>query len=181
MIVERKGIAVAVIHVLLVCSLGAKLLIDRKVYPRVWVKTAAYDPELLVRGRYSSLSLELPTKGDFKPTAQDLKELAEYGQNVGVQHIWRQAKLVVENGKLYAVPAGENEHGTRTPIQVTDTSRVLWPEPVNYYISEHAEDPSRQPAGTSLWAEVTVPKKGPPRPIQLATSGPQGWHVLNLR
>jgi hypothetical protein len=37
------------------------------------------------------------------------------------------------------------------------------------------------PPGQELWAEVTVPSSGPPRPIQLALSDGKQFHVLNLR
>jgi hypothetical protein len=40
-------------------------------------------------------------------------------------------------------------------------------EPVAFFIPEHAADPSRRPADEELWAEVTVPRKGPARPIRL--------------
>jgi hypothetical protein len=38
---------------------------------------------------------------------------------------------------------------------------------IAFFIPEHVADPSIRPAGEELWAEVTVPPKGPPRPIQL--------------
>jgi hypothetical protein len=41
-------------------------------------------------------------------------------------------------------------------------------EPVDYFLPEHAIDPSRRQPGEELWVEVTVPPKGPPRPIRLA-------------
>ena len=175
-----KGVAIAVIHVLLVCSLAAKLVIDRKRYPRVWVKTTSYDPEHIVRGRYVALSLEVPTAGDFSPTAKELEEIrsmaAKY-PSMGTQFIHREARLEVREGKLLAVPA---ERGTWVEVDPGDQSKLTWPDPVHYYIPEHAEDPSRQPRGSELWAEVTIPRKGPPRPIQLAVSNARGWHVLNL-
>ena len=40
-------------------------------------------------------------------------------------------------------------------------------ERIAFFIPEHAPDPSRRPPGEELWAEVTLPKKGPPRPIRL--------------
>jgi hypothetical protein len=40
-------------------------------------------------------------------------------------------------------------------------------QPVSFFIPEHVADPSRRPAGEELWVEVTIPKKGPPRPIRL--------------
>jgi hypothetical protein len=39
--------------------------------------------------------------------------------------------------------------------------------PVAFFIPEHVPDPSRRAPGEELWVEVTVPKKGPPRPIRL--------------
>ena len=38
---------------------------------------------------------------------------------------------------------------------------------VAFFIPEHVPDPSRRPAGEELWVEVSVPAKGPPRPIRL--------------
>lgn len=42
-----------------------------------------------------------------------------------------------------------------------------FPEPVAFFIPEHVPDPSRRAADEELWVEVTVPRKGPPRPIRL--------------
>jgi hypothetical protein len=36
-----------------------------------------------------------------------------------------------------------------------------------FFIPEHARDPSLRASGEELWAEITVPKKGPARPIRL--------------
>lgn len=41
-------------------------------------------------------------------------------------------------------------------------------EPVAFFIPEHITDPSVRPAGEEQWAEVTIPRRGPPRPIRLA-------------
>ncbi|MGA2217981.1 MAG: hypothetical protein ABSG51_07835 [Terracidiphilus sp.] len=49
---------------------------------------------------------------------------------------------------------------------------------VNFYISEHAADPSRTKPGQELWIEVTVPPSGPPRPIQLALKDNGTWTPL---
>jgi hypothetical protein len=38
----HKGIILAVIHVAIVCSLGAKLLYDRATRPRIWVRTCNF-------------------------------------------------------------------------------------------------------------------------------------------
>ena len=58
-----KAIIVALMQILIVCSLGAKLLYDRSTRPQVWFKTARYDPNLPIRGRYLGLQVELNDPG----------------------------------------------------------------------------------------------------------------------
>lgn len=179
----QKGIAVAVIHVLLVCSLGAKLLIDRHRYPRVWVKTASYDPDLPIRGRYVSLQLEVALDPRFTLTPDELAGLnrPDPSRRRAPQSFDRTARLEVRDGKLVAVP-DDRPTAERIWLDARNLNRVAWPDPVLFFIPEHADDPSRRPRGEELWAEVTVPKKGPPRPIQLAVKDVQGgWHPLDLR
>jgi hypothetical protein len=48
-----------------------------------------------------------------------------------------------------------------------DVKRVPADKPLAYFIPEHVPDPSRRVAGEELWVEVTLPRKGPPRPIRL--------------
>ena len=52
-----KGTVIAALQVVLVASLGAKLLHDRATLPRVWVQAAPFDPDMPIRGRYVSLQL----------------------------------------------------------------------------------------------------------------------------
>src|SRR6266404_8898891 len=54
-----RAAAVALIQILIVSSLGAKLLYDRRTRPRAWFKTERYDPDLPIRGRYLSLQVEV--------------------------------------------------------------------------------------------------------------------------
>ena len=49
---RRAGIALAVIHVLLVGTLGLKLLADRARLPRAWARTVPIDPDLLEETRH---------------------------------------------------------------------------------------------------------------------------------
>src|SRR5712671_4716275 len=53
------AIAVTLIQILIVSSLGAKLLYDRRTRPRAWFKTERYDPDLPIRGRYLGLQIEV--------------------------------------------------------------------------------------------------------------------------
>ena len=52
-----KAAVVALIHVLIVSSLGAQLLYDRRTRPQAWFLTQRYDPNLPIRGRYVSMQI----------------------------------------------------------------------------------------------------------------------------
>jgi hypothetical protein len=111
----RKGLILAAIQCLLVLSLTGKLLYDRSTCPRVWVKTARWDPNLPIRGRYLAL------------------------------------RLVPEPG---------------APWYAETTGQM-----VLFFVPEHTLPFEAVRAGSDapeLWAEITIPHKGPPRPIRLA-------------
>lgn len=149
MTARSKGLVLAVVHVLLVGSLGAKLLYDRATCPRVWARTAPVDPDLPIRGRYVRLRLEVADGG---MTFTDTLE-------------WAEGRLIVRDDRLTVVPDGEGstvERRTRDghPIVVLD-------EALAFFIPEHAADPSNRKPGEELWVEVTLPHAGPPRPIRL--------------
>ena len=164
-----KGIAVAMIHLLIVLSLGGKLLYDRAYRPRVWVKTGSVDPDLPIRGRYFTLQLQV--KAPWFRWSRD------YQQN--------DVQLFVQDGELVASKADSS-----TGLSISSWRQRIWSrstpdevfldQGVPFFIPEHAEIP-RASATQELWAEVTIPKKGPPRPIQLALKDQSGWHPLNLR
>ena len=157
----HKGLILAALHLLLVSALAGKLLIDRATLPRVWVLTAPYDPELPIRGRYVCLSLEVHTRGMFEEVAEVDPE------RPWQRNITHSVNLLVEKDQLIAVPStSENEIGIRRLEDAAYSNGVL-SHPVAFFIPEHVSDPSRRPAGEELWVEVTIPKKGPPRPIRL--------------
>jgi hypothetical protein len=138
-----RGLAVALIHSVIVLSVAGKYAFDRDRLPRVWVKTAPVDPNLPIRGRYVALLLEVHAADN----------LALGGR----------AQLSIDNGKLTA------KRVERDGLMVwrRGASWVLT-EPVAFFIPEHAADPSRRAAGEELWVEVSLPDRGMPRPIGLA-------------
>jgi hypothetical protein len=161
----RTGIAVAVVHVAIVASLGAKLLVDRQTLPRVWVRTAPVDPDLPIRGRYVRLRVEVARgSGLIFPstktrTLPDGREWLEPTTPVAVT-------LTAEGGQLVALPVGRSDHHAEEMLRDGERVAVLH-EPLAFFIPEHAGDPSIRPRGEELWAEVTLPRRGPPRPIRL--------------
>ncbi len=139
-----KGLVLAALHVALVMGITAKYAIDRQTLPRVWARTLPYDPNLPIRGRYVRLRVEVE------------------GRSLTRQREW--VKLSVENDKLVATKA-DSETGLRAS-RPPDGSFAL-DEALAFFIPEHVKDPSRREEGEELWVEVTVPRKGPPRPIRL--------------
>lgn len=162
-----KGIVIAALHVGLVASLGAKLLYDRDTLPRAWAQAAPYDPDLPIRGRYVSLQLTVEPKGIGEPKP---------GPG------WQPPQAVSlrsEGGWLVADPMpiarGYNPAATHLRfIQRQGEKLAVLDKPVPFFIPEHIPDPSRRAPGEALWVEVTIPKKGPPRPIRLGVSKGDG-------
>ena len=145
-----RGLVVAVLHAALVASLGAKLLYDRATRPRVWARTTPIDPEIPFRGRYVQLSLEVD------------------GENLLLEHERRADVTLSVEGERLVARRSEAETGIRVakPWPGSRTAYRL-DDPIAFFIPEHVDDPSRRKQGEELWAEVTLPKRGPPRPIRL--------------
>jgi len=157
----QKGVVLALVHLALVMTLAGKLVADRARYPRVWVKTVPYDPDLPIRGRYVRLRLEVNAVKGF--TAQD-DERASTGPNALTRY-WRSADIEVRNGELVAIQ--NNSGAAAVEVVVGQESKARLVDPVAYFIPEHVPDPSIRKPDEELWVEVTIPRKGPPRPIQL--------------
>ena len=151
-----KGLIVVAVQMLLVASVGAKYLYDRAHYPQVWVETVPYDPDLPIRGRYVSVAVLVDVERNSAPDQVNRPN----GPALFV------GNLEIRGDRLVAVEGEAGRHW------VTDRGcgeAQCWQlsEPVAYFIPEHVKDPSRRPAGETLWVEVTVPPKGAPRPIRL--------------
>jgi hypothetical protein len=152
----HRGLVVASIHLAIVSSLGAKLLYDRATRPRVWAETTPYDPELPIRGRYVSLNVIVDAVGiEGEPGTQ--------------RWAGKPVRLDVEGERLVAHPdpdGGPADHEVVFLPRAGELVPVL-ADRVAFFIPEHVEDPSRRAAGETLWVELTLPKRGPPRPIRL--------------
>jgi uncharacterized membrane-anchored protein len=189
----RVSIALLIIQVAIVSTVALKYLYQRATCPRVWTRTAAYDPNLVMRGRYLSLQLTVDGCSSTFPSVKN----AQFPRNVNgtpssptfnvnaPDAVWFQARLSVKDNKLTAirVPESESSKSTQTvsapPRAPCDQMRLS--EPVDFYIAEHANDPTWLKRGQELWIEVTVPPKGPPRPLQLALKDNGVWKPLEFQ
>ncbi len=173
---SRKGIILAVLQLAIVASLAAKYAIDRARFPRVWAQTVAYDPDLPIRGRYLSVRLRVDADRVYGVSQPPQAIQGNFWGDL------RDVYLHGENGRLVASPAptptglSVTRWRTRTGELVAALS-----EPVAYFLPEHATDPSRRKPGEELWVEVTVPKKGPPRPIRLAVKKGNTFTLLEIK
>ena len=187
---SKVSIALLLLQLMIVSTVAAKYFYERITCPRVWTRTAAYDPQLVMRGRYLSLQLSVDGCGSTLPSAKD----AEFPRNINgvpggntfsirsVNTVSFQAKLAAKENKLIAIRVPESD--TSIPTQ----SVAAWPgvpcdemrlsDPVDFYIPDTATDPTRLKPGQQLWIEVTLPPKGPPRPLQLALKDNGAWKPL---
>jgi hypothetical protein len=184
------SLALLVIQLALVSSIAAKYLYQRWTCPRVWTRTVAYDPELLMRGRYLSVQLVVNGCQSTLPSAKlarmphDVNGVptgTEYSVNAPGQFDFS-AYLKVEGNTLKAIKlpewkdASAGQRVMASPGSACDNLRLE--QPVDFYIAEHAVSPTPVKAGQELWIEVTIPPKGPPRPMQLALKENGNWRPL---
>lgn len=179
-----NGLIVVVLHLALVSSLAGKYLYERATRPRVWVESVNYDPTLPVRGRYLSLRLKVDAPGVFKaPPLEEDKALVsakrknppcanqEMDDEMGGRYRYsRQSEAVrleAENGHLVAKADSRSDVYAEWERDSKGVVTIEVSQPVAFFISEHAFTPASLRKGEQLWAEVTVPKKGPPRPVRL--------------
>jgi hypothetical protein len=173
---SQKGIILAILQLALVASVGAKYAIDRARFPRVWAQTVAFDPDSPIRGRYLSVRVRVDVDrvyGSVEPPK---------GNVVNFWSDQRDVYLRAEGGHLVADPAPlpTGLRVTRWRTRAGELAAAL-SEPVDFFLPEHAVDPSWRKTGEELWVEVTVPAKGPPRPIRLAVKRGDVFTPLEIK
>jgi hypothetical protein len=184
------SLVLLVIQLTIVSTIAGKYLYQRWSCPRVWTRATTYDPQLLMRGRYLSLQLVVDGCKSTLPSAEEAAmprnfEGIQMGKTYTIhadQTVRFPAKLKVEGGKLLAIRIPEG-NGRRDELMVDgrpgDSCEDLRLDgAVDFYIAQNAANPVALKAGQELWIEVTVPPKGPPRPIQLAMKDGGAWRPL---
>ena len=144
--ISKASLAVLAIQIPLVVSIAGKYLYQRSTCPRVWTRAAMYDPELIMRGRYLSMQLEVNVRQSTLPIAGQSETFL--GGRHGFQF---SAKLAVADNKLIAVRAPESSAASSDQLvfapagRSCDATRLT--EPVDFYIPEHATSPLPVRAG----------------------------------
>jgi hypothetical protein len=150
---RRRGLLLLALQTALLLSLAGRLLLDRALLPRGWARTAPVDPELPIRGRYVSLALEVPLEG------MAVRKPTEEGP----------VRLRVRGGRVVGEALAPGTRGQAPGVEATWLASGLarLQPPLAFFLPEHGSDPSRRAAGEELWAEVSLPGRGAPRPIRL--------------
>jgi hypothetical protein len=186
------SLALLLTQLAIVSSAAAMYLYQRWTSPRVWTRTMVYDPEMLMRGRYVSVQLLVDgCQSGLTSASQGAMAKSAGGVETGKTStppttgpIQFSAHLKVEGSKLTAIRIPEGD--TSSYGQMVSA----WPgltcadmrlqAPVDFFIGEHAASKIEIKPGQELWVEVTVPRRGPPRPIQLALKDGKSWKPLGL-
>jgi hypothetical protein len=183
---QSKGLTLLAVQLLLVLSIGAKYAWERHHCPMVWTRAGQYDPAEPLRGRYIALLVHasacgLPPGVDMPGLPRGVRQPPQVMQKFGAQ-TWRVVPAV-RNGQLTPRVVDETQPGPTQELSlganVPCDDAVLNPV-TDLFIPEHAKSPFPLQTGQELWALVTVPPSGPVRPVKLAVSDSQGFHVLNL-
>ena len=187
---SKISLALLLIQLAIVSSIAAKYLYQRWTCPRVWARTVAFDPELPMRGRYLSLQLTVDGCRSTLPSARaaafprDINGVAIQGAFSirNVPPVEFHADLKVQNNRLLAIRIEDDRNGTlgqrvsAWPGRSCNDMRL--DAPVDFYIAEHAASPLPLKPSQELWIEVTLPRKGPPRPTQIALKDNGAWKPM---
>ncbi len=178
-----KAAVVALIQILIVSSLGAKLLYDRRTRPQAWFLTQRYDPNLPIRGRYASMQITV----DDPRSPEELSKQWRGQMQPGALNNFQQwcGSIVLRNG----TPTGELDN---SPVwDCANLSFAYWPgngpsrlrlnQPILFFIPDTAKDPTALPRGDELWVLATIPRKGPPRPIALGVKRAGETNITRLK
>ena len=174
----RAAILLLLVQTLLVLSIAGKYWYERRTRPNIWVRATQYDPQQPLRGRY--LTLQLVVAACHLP--QDKEHFHEYQDGPHGGWSWP-VKLTAVNGKLTPVLSSTLRPSDRAELHLSrkiPCDQATVSETIEYFIPEHAVSPFSLKKDHELWVEVTVPAEGLPRPIRLATSGPEGFKPLPL-
>lgn len=155
--------ALALVQLLLVSGVALRYAADRARLPSAWARTVPFDPSLPVRGRYVRLRIQVPLSAPVPAVG-------------GVSRV----RLVAAAGRAYAVP--DSAAGVEATVDSAGGGTVArLTEPIAFFIPEHVPDPSARRPGEELWAELTLPARGPPRPIRLGVRRGGSLEPLDLR
>jgi hypothetical protein len=164
-----RPVMLAAIHALVLSSLAAILLVERAVWPRVWVRTALDDSLSPPRGHYVSLRIEVDAGSEL------------FGRQVALSvqtySVPVDATIVIGEGQRHSRLVAQEATtltglrllgGVRRPsvggIYVPTPLRL--DPPLTVFLPAQWSSLWPRLSDEEVWVEVTVPPRGSPRPIR---------------
>jgi hypothetical protein len=152
---SSRGLVLAAVQIVLVVSVAAKFSMDRARLPRIWVKTQSIDPYLPIRGRY--IAMRLTVNVDSVGAGLGRKPYRSFFH----------ARIFDKDGRLAAEERPNDESEDVWVDESRQGGEFTLQQPILFFLPEHAPDLMSLARNGELWAEVTVPESGLPRPIRL--------------
>jgi hypothetical protein len=183
--IRMRGLLLMAIQAALVLSAAGKYEWERHTRPTVWVRAEPFGtvPDMKQtlggEGRYGQLQLHVDACGLSRAESEEEYQ-PDSMKPAGKHRILRSdVRTIAQGGRLVAVDAGQ--------IHSADVQSIEWDmrQPcknarlqsnVEVYLPRGVKVPYTLKPGETLWALVTVPASGPPRPVQLAISDATGFH-----
>ena len=189
---SAASLVLLVFQLAIVSTIAAKYWYQRWSCPRVWTRAAAIDPQLPMRGRYLALQLTVDGCQSTLPSAKnanfprDVNGAVKPGPYVlRPNAVDFHANLKVVNNTLVAVRLEGTEDSSAGEEVVgpagSPCNQMQLASSTDFFIPDTAQSPLPLKPSQELWIEVTVPPKGPPRPMQLALKQDGQWKPLALR
>jgi hypothetical protein len=184
---RRKAAWLIVVQCVVICTVAGKYWYERATLPRIWVRAAQVDPDSLVRGRYLMLD---PLINACKLPRNEGNHAEEEEWDYSVhppRHIpgrtwewWVTTQAV--NGQLAVkdvAPSRYKAKGLSLLLREgKPCDRAQLQADLALYVPEKAVITWPSQNEGDVWVEVTVPKAGLPRPIQLATEVNGKWQLV---
>jgi hypothetical protein len=184
---SRASAMLLAIQIVIVSSVAAKYFYERWTSPHVWTRGVIFGSQSTMGGRYFPITLKANGCGHMPPPGPTviLEKQFNFGaedEEIALYPPPYQAKLRVSNNNLTAAWLPDDERsGTEVEVDYSQGGRcdvLLLVQPVPFYIPKRVEGRLSLRPGQELWIEVTLPPKGPPRPIQLALKDNGAWKPL---
>jgi hypothetical protein len=190
----KRGVILLAVQWALVLTTTGKYLWERHTRPQVWTRVELFNERELAftardpHNRYMAVQL-LANACTLPPHAvemeSDVDVLAE-NQGIYKQHPVRKdlVRVVVVDGKLTLVEADGIHTGDKQELYWDlrkPCTEARLPDNIQFYVPSSDAMPTKLRPGETVWALVTVPKQGPPRPIELALSDATGFHPLGQK
>jgi len=179
------GLILLIVQLVLVLTVAANYLYERRTSARVWVRAGQFDPEMPLRGRYLPLQPVIDACKLPRDAAHFTVGYRNEYTKTNLPGHWSWPIVLNASGGQLVPQLEDNAKRPSDTFQATledgkPCERVAVNVGLDYFIPDRAKIPQPLRSGQELWVEVTVPPSGPPRAIQLAVSSAGSFRILAM-